>query len=187
MFLIIAIGWFIFWLYWIVAAIQTGIENPYVKKEIISWHRIVVLLVAMVVVLLAHTAYLHLSTRFTMYSTHNLLTGAIGVIVFISGLLVAVWARKYMGKNWGMPVTLRENVKLVTTGPYQYVRHPIYLGLLLGLFGTTLVMGLWWLLVFVTVYLIYCSVKEEQLLGKQFPDDYPNYKATTKMLIPFIF
>jgi protein-S-isoprenylcysteine O-methyltransferase Ste14 len=47
----------------------------------------------------------------------------------------AVWARLHVGRNWGMPMTQRAEPELVTSGPYRFVRHPIYSGLLTAMLG----------------------------------------------------
>jgi protein-S-isoprenylcysteine O-methyltransferase Ste14 len=115
--------------------------------------------------------------------------GVIAVLCAALGIAYAVWARSYLGANWGMPMSVKENPDLITTGPYAYSRHPIYTGVILAIFGSTLIGGLWWLTVFIVVciYFVYAAYQEERILMKEFPEAYPRYKAHTKMLIPFIF
>ncbi|HUD05972.1 MAG TPA: isoprenylcysteine carboxylmethyltransferase family protein [Candidatus Saccharimonadales bacterium] len=113
----------------------------------------------------------------------------VGFIVFLLGLLLAVWARLYLGKNWGMPMTKKQNPELVTTGPYRFIRHPIYTGILLAMIGSALAISLYWLipLVIAGSYFIYSATVEEKNMANEFPEIYLNYKKKTKMLIPFIF
>jgi protein-S-isoprenylcysteine O-methyltransferase Ste14 len=77
---------------------------------------------------------------------------------------------------------------LVTSGPYRFVRHPIYSGLLLGLIGTALATDLLGLIVAVvlTAYFYYSASVEEKNLVARFPTAYPAYRTATKMLIPFV-
>jgi protein-S-isoprenylcysteine O-methyltransferase Ste14 len=77
----------------------------------------------------------------------------------------------------------------VTTGPYSTVRHPIYSGIILAMIGTTVAVSLYWLVAVVLLgaYFIYSAVIEERYMAGRFPDAYPKYKQSTKMLIPFIF
>ncbi len=112
----------------------------------------------------------------------------IGVVLFAAGLGLAVWARIYLGRNWGMPMTRKDEPELVTSGPYRFVRHPIYSGLLLGILGSALATSVYWLigLVVVGAYFIYSAKVEEGLMTENFPAQYPGYKAKTKMLIPFV-
>ncbi len=112
----------------------------------------------------------------------------IGVIVCVAGVALAVWARANIGRNWGMPMSLREGHELVTSGPYAYIRHPIYSGLLLAMLGSALAANPVWLVLFVVslVYFVYGARVEERHMTQQFPDAYPAYRRRTKMLIPFV-
>jgi protein-S-isoprenylcysteine O-methyltransferase Ste14 len=86
-------------------------------------------------------------------------------------------------------MTQKQDPELVTSGPYRYIRHPIYTGILLAALGSSISVSIFWLVFFVIsgVYFIYSANVEEKLMMKEFPKTYPTYKAKTKMLIPFIF
>jgi protein-S-isoprenylcysteine O-methyltransferase Ste14 len=111
-----------------------------------------------------------------------------GGAVFGCGLALALWARLALGRNWGMPKTLKDEPELVTSGPYRFVRHPIYTGFLLAMLGSALATSLYWLIVLVIVggYFVHSARVEERLMATTFPDAYPSYQARTKMLIPFL-
>ena len=111
-----------------------------------------------------------------------------GVVLVALGLGFAVWARVYLGRNWGMPMSLRAGHELVTRGPYAYVRHPIYTGILLALLGSTVALDpMWgWALVLFFAYFFYSARTEERMMAEQFPEAYAPYKARTRMLIPFV-
>jgi protein-S-isoprenylcysteine O-methyltransferase Ste14 len=113
----------------------------------------------------------------------------IGVGLCLTGFGFAFWARMHLGRNWGMPMSLRQGHELVTTGPYTYVRHPIYTGFMLAMIGSALAVGLLWLVLFVLyfVYFLFSARAEEKVMLTQFPDAYPAYRRRTKMLIPFVF
>ena len=113
---------------------------------------------------------------------------SIGVALCVSGVALAIWARIYLGRNWGMPMSFKDNPELVTSGPYAYIRHPIYTGFLTLLLGSVLASGMIWLVPFVifTAYFIYSAMKEEKIMTQQFPDAYPDYRRRTKTLIPFV-
>lgn len=112
-----------------------------------------------------------------------------GAVICAVGIGIAIWARVYLGRNWGMPMSLREGHELVTAGPYAYVRHPIYSGILLALIGTAAVEERLWLafLAIFFVYLIYAAIVEERTMREQFPNEYPAYARRTKMLVPLVF
>jgi protein-S-isoprenylcysteine O-methyltransferase Ste14 len=173
----ITIGWVAFWIYWLVAA--TGAKRSAGgRRRLPPGVRIVVLAVVVARILKGNSL-----------NTHNDLGLAIvGTVVFASGLLLAVWARVHLGRNWGMPMTQKEEPELVTDGPYRFVRHPIYTGILLGLLGTALATSLYGLVVcaLVVAYFIYSARVEEGNLMRTFPGQYPIYRARTKMLIPFV-
>jgi len=112
-----------------------------------------------------------------------------GVIIFLLGFILSMWARICLGKNWGMPMSVKEKPELVTKGPYAYVRHPIYTGMIFAMLGTTLVVTIFWLIPFIilSAYFIYSLKIEEREMLKQFPKDYMAYKRRTKALIPFVY
>jgi protein-S-isoprenylcysteine O-methyltransferase Ste14 len=68
-------------------------------------------------------------------AVHSVILTAIGAVLFACGIALAVWARLHLGRNWGMPMTQRAEPELVTSGPYRFVRHPIYSGLLTAMLG----------------------------------------------------
>ena len=114
----------------------------------------------------------------------------IGLVTMVIGMGWAVWARLQLGQNWSAAVTLKHEHHLIRTGPYRFVRHPIYTGIVLGSLGTAIVMNQVWgaagfLLIF-GAYLVKLR-KEEVLLASHFPKDYPSYKSHTKRLFPFLF
>ena len=121
-------------------------------------------------------------------AVHSAGLEVIGAVVFASGIAVAVWARVQLGRNWGMPMTQKAEPELVTSGPYRFVRHPIYSGFLAGVLGTALANNLIGLIIVAVLgaYFYYCAFVEEKNLTATFPTAYPAYRAGTKMLIPFV-
>jgi protein-S-isoprenylcysteine O-methyltransferase Ste14 len=111
-----------------------------------------------------------------------------GLILCALGIALAIWARVYLGRNWGVPMSRKAEPELVTTGPYALVRHPIYSGLLLAMLGSALTESYVWLvpLVVAGAYFIYSARAEERLMTETFPDQYPAYQQHTKMLLPFV-
>lgn len=122
------------------------------------------------------------------YQTHSLLLGAIGTAVVLLGVGLAVYARIYLGRNWGMPMSRKEEPELVTGGPYAFVRHPIYTGIMLAMLGSAIGESLFWvvLLIVFSPYFVYSARREEELMREQFPVQYPEYMRRTKMIVPFV-
>jgi protein-S-isoprenylcysteine O-methyltransferase Ste14 len=99
----------------------------------------------------------------------------------------SIWARISLGRNWSGRVVVKEGHRLVSTGPYAFVRHPIYTGLLVALAGSALYDGSWRALLGLTCFAIGFWLKarsEEELLERELGDDYRAYQARTPMLVP---
>ena len=81
------------------------------------------------------------------------------------------------------------DAELVTTGPYQFIRNPIYSGILLAAVGTSVAISWYWLAAaaLMGAYFVYSANVEEETMQRLFPNTYPDYKHSTKKLIPFIF
>jgi protein-S-isoprenylcysteine O-methyltransferase Ste14 len=112
-----------------------------------------------------------------------------GIAISAFGLAICIWARRSLGGNWSAPVTFKEEHELVMHGPYRFVRHPIYTGILLMMLGTVLVLGRLDSLLGLAVRLVVYRFKirnEEGLMTEHFPNAYPEYRRQTGALLPFI-
>jgi protein-S-isoprenylcysteine O-methyltransferase Ste14 len=177
----VTICWIVFIVFWLVSAFNA---KKYVHRG--SWGMGIRILIAIAIVVLLQfpsTRDFLLQQQFTSAAVQWL-----GVVLCACGVAFAIWARVYLGRNWGMPMSLKQNAELVTTGPYAYVRHPIYTGMILAMLGTTLVI-VWWIVALVCffVYFIYAARTEEKIMTNEFPNQYPDYMKRSKMLIPFVF
>ena len=175
---IILVGWVVFWLFWIAASI--GVKAGKTRWTQFAGVRVAAILVFLLV--------FHLRVFKGGGVTINPWLQGIGTAIFVLGLALAVWARLYIGRNWGMPMSRKAEPELVTTGPYRTIRHPIYTGIILAMIGTTIAVSLYWLVavIFAAVYFSYSAVMEERYMTEQFPATYPPYKRSTKMLIPHL-
>jgi protein-S-isoprenylcysteine O-methyltransferase Ste14 len=177
--IVIFAGWVAFWIYWLVAA-------GGVKEGRTQWSRFAGVRVAIILILLL---LLHSRALGHAKPDHNPWLQAVGLVAFLSGLAVAIWARVFLGQNWGMPMTEKVDPELVTTGPYGRVRHPIYSGIILATIGTTIAVSVYWLVAVVLIgaYFVFSALREERFMVTRFPEAYPRYRQSTKMLIPFVF
>jgi protein-S-isoprenylcysteine O-methyltransferase Ste14 len=176
--LIIGVGWAVFWLGWIAAAVSA--KSGRTRWGQFAGSRVVVVVVILV---LARTH------AFRHSMSHDVALSAVGLVLFVAGLAVAIWARVHLGRNWGMPMSEKDDPELVTTGPYRWIRNPIYSGLILAMIGTAIAVSVEWLVLVVVLggYFVYSAVMEQRLMTERFPDTYPVYRDSTKMLIPFVF
>jgi len=113
---------------------------------------------------------------------------AMGVLVCAVGVAFAIWSRHVLGRNWSGAVTLKEGHDLITEGPFALVRHPIYLGFLTAMAGTTIAVGeSRAFLPLLNVIGMWKKIDaEEALLRKAFPHQYPAYQRHVKKLIPWV-
>jgi len=176
---VFAVGWAAFWLYWIVAAF-------FAKRGRVSWSRELRVRAVIFVLLIVMAR----EGAFRGYGVaSDPLRAAVGLLLFVLGLGFAIWARVHIGRNWGTPMTRKDEPELVASGPYRFVRHPIYSGILVAGIGTAVALSWFWLAVvaLAAVYFIYSATVEERYLTEQLPDTYPAYRRSTKMLVPFVF
>ena len=113
----------------------------------------------------------------------------VGVALLVAGLGFAIGARRYLGRNWSGTVTLKEDHELIRTGPYRWVRHPSYTGILLGFFGSAVALAEWRGLAAVLLCTIAFLLKirlEERWMIETFGDAYRRYRREVKALIPFV-
>jgi len=178
-------GLWLFWaLYWFIAA-QSA--KPVERRESAASR-------AAHVVPLAIAAWLLISPRLPKVLAYHWLVATsawqlVGSVAVLSGIAIAVWARRVLGRNWSGSVTVKQEHELIVAGPYRIVRHPIYTGLLLALAGTALARGnVAGVLAFViaTAALWRKLRLEEQWMRETFGAGYANYAAVVPALVPFV-
>ena len=114
----------------------------------------------------------------------------LGVTLIVAGLAFTVWARRHLGRNWSGTVQVKQDHQLICTGPYRFVRHPIYTGILLALLGTAIVDGPWCgiLAAFIAFGSFWRKLTlEERFMRETFGATYEEYRARTAALIPYLF
>ncbi len=111
-----------------------------------------------------------------------------GFAITFGGLLVCVWARVHLGRNWSRSVTIKRDHELIVTGPYAMVRHPIYTGILTGFLGTSLAVGeARALLAFILVAIaLWIKLRlEEKWMRAQFGAKYEAYSNRVAAVVPW--
>jgi protein-S-isoprenylcysteine O-methyltransferase Ste14 len=118
------------------------------------------------------------------------LASYVASFVLISlGLAFTVWARIHLGTNWSVTVARKIDQELVRSGPYAWVRHPIYTGLLLALLGVFVGRGDVGALLgcaLVCVGFLRRVPIEERWMQQTFGDAYTRYRAEVPGLLPWL-
>ena len=115
----------------------------------------------------------------------------IGAFLLLTGIAIRVWAIRTLGKHFTATVTLTNDHQLVKAGPYQWVRHPSYLGAFMAIVGCPVFLNAHWaillaMLSMTLAYYLRIGV-EEKMLSSYFGKEYQDYKKGTKRIIPFIW
>ena len=111
------------------------------------------------------------------------------ILLVLIGFLFTWWARITLGRYWARNVSRKADHRVIDTGPYALVRHPIYTGIILATVATALLKGTAVALVGVGVMTVGWYVKarlEERFLHAELGEPYDAYKARVPMLVPFI-
>jgi protein-S-isoprenylcysteine O-methyltransferase Ste14 len=180
---IIQFLWMIFVLYWLVSALQ---RKKTKQRE--SWGQrllyVVPLVIALGYLFRPTSSYGWLSRRFVP-DTAAIQIAAVSLTA--AGVAISCWARYHLGTNWSGAVTLKEGHELIRTGPYRAIRHPIYTGILLALFGAALAIGEVRGLLGVAVAWLSFYIKasrEESFLSKEFGPGFIEHHRQTGMFLP---
>lgn len=113
-----------------------------------------------------------------------------GFAIVLAGAAFAFWARFTIGRNWSSNVTIKKDHELIRRGPYAFVRHPIYTGILTMVLGTAIVIGEIRALGALGLAFLGFRIKsliEERFMTEQFGEQYADYKARVRALIPLVY
>jgi protein-S-isoprenylcysteine O-methyltransferase Ste14 len=177
--------WLVFAAIWVLAALSTK-RTVYRESRAQRLRYWVFLVIASLLLLYGRRLPYPLNLSIIPHVAPIAWTAAVLCVI---GLAFAVWARVTLGRNWSGVVTLKEGHELVERGPYRFVRHPIYTGILTMFFATALARE--HLSGFVGTLLMFASFwiklrDEEKLMLQQFPERYADYRLRAKRIIPFV-
>jgi protein-S-isoprenylcysteine O-methyltransferase Ste14 len=112
----------------------------------------------------------------------------VGVFLIVLGIAFAIWAIATLGRHYDLELEIHRDHELVRTGPYRFVRHPLYTGLGLHFAGACLATGNLLLIagtLLVTYPALYLRARtEERLLRERFGAAYDEYARKVRMLVP---
>lgn len=115
---------------------------------------------------------------------------AAGAAVQAAFILLAIWARRHLGRNWSAEVRIAVDHQLIRTGPYRMLRHPIYTAMLGMFLGTAIAVSQFHALLGVALLVIAYLRKtrlEDQILARTFGVEYDAYRRETWALVPLVF
>ena len=177
--------WLAFWVFWLLAALRTKRATERVDWVQRFYYTLPVAM-AYYLMFFMDIDVPWLQHRF-LPRTQALAISAI--FITFAGMAFAIWARVYLGRNSSSAPTIKEQHQLIRSGPYRFVRHPIYTGLLLAMAGTSLANGKIRGGVAVLLCWIGWVIKirmEERFMTRAFGDEYEEYRRSTGALFPRI-
>jgi protein-S-isoprenylcysteine O-methyltransferase len=117
--------------------------------------------------------------------------GYVGLAMLLLGMLIRAYAIVTLRRFFTVNVTVRDDHRLIRTGPYRFVRHPSYTGALLSFYGFALALQNGWASLVVSVpvtYAFFVRMRvEEAVLRSAFPEEYPAYERQTRRLVRFLY
>ncbi|HET8745255.1 MAG TPA: isoprenylcysteine carboxylmethyltransferase family protein [Ramlibacter sp.] len=182
---LIEAGWFVFIAYWAIqarAVKSTARSEPFFARLLKYW---LPLMVGTVLVLPWRGGEATLLRARFVPSSHGL--PLLGVLLLWAGVAFAIWARATLGRNWSAVVQVKRDHELIERGPYRWVRHPIYTGLLMAYLGTTFSLGEWRGLLGTAIVGVSFWFKlklEERWMREQFGARYEDYMRRVRALLP---
>lgn len=195
--------WGVFLLYWFV---NWGNVKPTKEKKTINTDKIRLILLGIVALFLLNHFVLkdalhlpqcqlgwrgcHSQDILVSAVVQSMSLQVVSIFLSIAGIVIAIVSRKTLAGNWSSTLDVKKGHELITHGIYHYVRHPIYTGVLLMLLATLFAFVSTTELVIITVLIVMFFLrirKEEDVMTKTFPKEYPLYRKRTKALIPFIW
>ncbi len=174
-----------FWIYWLISAIQN--RSAYKRQQ--SGRAMLPLILVLVLIWVFITSQVSQGLTQMRIIPDGIVPGLLGIVITILGLGFAVWARLQLGRNWSARPGIKVDHTLIRTGPYRFVRNPIYTGILFGYAGTAIVIGELWAFILILYILVVFLGKiwaEEKFLLEEFGDAYREYRKEVKALIPYL-
>lgn len=177
------IPWYVFAGYWFITWLRVNRTKATEK----SADRLITVAVVVIGFTLLFEKWTGIGPLGLRFVPENARISWLGITITCAGVIIAVWARYSIGVYWSARVSLKEGHQLIRSGPYAFVRHPIYTGMFLAALGTAFVVGEWRGLVAAVLLLGAHSrkaLREESLLTREFGQEYAEYRRSTGFLFP---
>jgi len=180
---LIEVPWIAFVAYWAAGALKT--RKTVSQESFVSRYGILFLEICGFVLLFSDAAGIGILAHRVIHRTYAL--AVTGVALTWIGIAIALWARWHLGQYWSARVTLKEDHKIIRSGPYAYFRHPIYSGIDLAAIGGALAIDQWRCLLGAGLIMLGYWIKarkEESMLTAQFGETFEEHCRHTGFLIP---
>lgn len=177
------IPWYVFAAYWAITALR--VKRTKAREK--SLDRLITVVVVVMAYELLFARWSRIGPLGLRFVPQESWVAYLGIALSCVGTAISIWARYCLGEYWSARVTLKEGHELIRSGPYAFVRHPIYTGMLVACFGTALVVGEWRGILAVVLLLAAHSrkaMREERMLTQEFGDQYMAYRQSTGFLLP---
>jgi protein-S-isoprenylcysteine O-methyltransferase Ste14 len=175
--------WIVFVAYWAVGALKTR-RTARTESFASRYGILFIEIVGFALVFMDETEFGVLGRRIF---PRSYALGVTGVALTWAGIALALWARWHLGQYWSARITIKEDHKLIRTGPYARLRHPIYSGLDLAAIGSALAIDRWRCVAGVFLIILGYWIKarrEEGMLTAQFGADFQEHCRHTGFLFP---
>lgn len=173
--------WGLFGLVWILGAVYNSYKAPEAKRKLFRYDWLILAVLAW---LISHYAPLYFRALFRFKIA---LVQWGGTAFLLLSTMFTLWSRWVLGKMWATNAAIKTEHQLVTTGPYQITRHPIYTGILGMILGSAISLGegLGFLgLIVIVIFFLNRIRMEEQLMTETFGEKYLEYKKRIPKLLP---
>jgi protein-S-isoprenylcysteine O-methyltransferase len=115
----------------------------------------------------------------------------LGVVIFATGLVLRWWSIVHLGRFFTVDVAIADDHRVIDNGPYRWVRHPAYLGVLVAFLGLGVCLGNWVSLAALTLPILGAFLRriavEEAALTAALGEDYRAYARRTRRLLPYLY
>jgi protein-S-isoprenylcysteine O-methyltransferase Ste14 len=175
--------WYVFAAYWLITWLRV---KRTVAAESLTQRLLTILPMGLAVALLFSDSLRIWPLRLRFVPAEDWIVWS-GIALTSLGVTVAIWARYCIGQYWSARVTLKEGHRVIRSGPYAFVRHPIYTGMQLAASGRAIVLGEWrGVLAVVVIFLAHSckALREEALLTTELGEEYASYRRGTGFLFP---
>ena len=175
--------WAAFGIYWLIAGFKSKAARTH-EAQYYRFARLGILAISFSLLFWRSSAVGFLGHRFLIESR---IVDYVAFGFAVAGLGIAIWARVHLGQYWSDKIVLKVDHRLIRSGPYARMRHPIYSGVLLGVLGTALLLGEVRGLLAFAVLLVNYAIKgkrEDRILASHFGDGFREHARRAGFLLP---